>query len=208
MNKENSKSNRPSVEYTEKKVQHLYKKIIFAVLMLIVFGGLLISAYMQNNSLKSDVRDLRIQLAASRQSADTFYIMDSIPVWKERVVEVDKTDYKRLLADKELIKELKLKVSQIEAENRLLMGMRDTVFLHKDSDSVLRYSDKWADFAYYEDKKKLEYSVRDSLTTFISREYKHRFLWFKWGTKGYNVHHVNHNPRFHIYYNKYIRVKK
>ena len=187
------------------------KKYCFRlVVIFIVLGlsGLLCSEYMANSSLQSQVKDLQVQLAKSQQKADTFYIRDSIPVWKERIVEVDKTDYKKLLADKELIKELQLKVSQVEAENRLLMGTRDTVYLSKDRDSVLRYHDQWADFSYFEEKRRLEYSVRDSLTTYVTREYKHRFLWWKWGTKGYNVYHVNHNPNSRIYYNKYIRVKK
>ena len=174
--------------------------------------------------LKSEIRELQLQLAESQQKADTFYVRDSIPVWKERIVEVDRTDYKKLLADKELIKQLKLRVAQIEAENRTLLGVRDTVYLREDStvclgenaqvvhggDSgrVLRYRDEWVDFAYYEEKKRLEYAVRDSLSTFIAREYKHRFLWWKWGTKGYSVYIVNHNPRSKVYYNKYIRVKR
>lgn len=190
------------------------KKYLFelVVIIVLVFSlGLLCSEYRANHSLRSQVRDLQVQLSESQQKSDTFYIRDSIPVWKERIVEVDKTDYKKLLADKELIKELKLKVSQIEAENRLLMGTRDTVYLSKsERDSVLRYHDQWVDFSYFEYKKRLEYSVRDSLTTYVTREYKHRILWglIKWGTKGYNVYHVSHNPRSKIYYNKYIRVKK
>lgn len=197
---------------TDTNKEHCFR-LVTIVLVVCFCLGLLCSEYRANSLLKSQVKDLQVQLAESQQKADTFYIRDSIPVWKERIVEVDRTDYKKLLADKELIKALKLKVSQIEAENRLLMGTRDTVYLVADStakpsSTVLRYSDKWADFAYYEEKKRLEYFVRDSLTTFISREYKHRFLWWKWGTKGYNVHHVNHNPRSKIYYNKYIRVKK
>lgn len=190
------------------------KKYLFelVVIIVLVFSlGLLCSEYRANHSLQSQVRDLQVQLSEIQQKSDTFYIRDSIPVWKERIVEVDKTDYKKLLADKELIKELKLKVSQIEAENRLLMGTRDTVYLSKsERDSVLRYHDQWVDFSYFEYKKRLEYSVRDSLTTYVTREYKHRILWglIKWGTKGYNVYHVSHNPRSKIYYNKYIRVKK
>ena len=188
------------------------KKLCFRLVVIFIvclITGLLCSEYRANSSLKSQVRDLQVQLAESQQKADTFYIRDSIPVWKERIVEVDRTDYKKLLADKELIKELKLKVAQVEAENRMLLGTRDTVYLSKnDRDSVLRYHDQWADFAYFEEKRRLEYAVRDSLTTFIAREYKHRFLWWKWGTKGYNVYHVNYNPHSRIYYNKYIRVKK
>ena len=179
--------------------------VIFIVLVSLC---LLCSEYRANSSLKSEVSDLRVQLAESCQRADTFYIRDSFPVWRERIVEVDRTDYKKLLADKDLIKELELKVSQVEAENRLLVGTRDTVYLSEDRDSVLRYRDEWADFSYFEDNKMLEYSVRDSLTTFIVRDYKHKLLWWRWGTKGYIVYHVNHNPHSRIYYNKYIRVKK
>ena len=167
----------------------------------------------RESRFKEQLRDLQLQLAESQQAADTFYVRDSIPVWKERIVEVDRTDYKKQLADKELIKALRLRVAQVEAENRTLLGARDTVILHVDSltessGTVLRYHDEWAEFAYYEERKKLEYSVRDSLSTFIAREYKHRFLWWKWGTKGYNVYIVNHNPRSKIYYSTYIRVKK
>ena len=162
----------------------------------------------ENLLLRTQLRDLQVQLAESDQKSEVVYIHDSVPVLKEKIVEVDKTDYKQILADRELIKELKLKISQVEAENRMLLGIMDTITLHENRDSVLRYSDKWADFAYYEDKKRLEYSVRDSVTTIISRDYKHRFLWWRWGTKGYSVYIVNHNPRGKVYYNKYIRVKK
>ena len=186
--------------------QYCFRLVV--ILTVLCVSGLLCSEYRANSLLKSEVKDLQVRLAESRQKADTFYIRDSIPVWKERIVEVDRTDYKKLLADRELIKELELRVAQVEAENRMLLGTRDTVYLSKDRDSVLRYHDQWADFAYYEEKKKLEYAVRDSLTTFIAREYKHRFLWWRWGTKGYSVYHVNHNPRSRIYYNKYIRVKE
>lgn len=189
---------------------------VLVILVVFIVMGLLCSEYRANSLLRSQVKDLQVQLAESRQKADTFYIRDSIPVWKERVVEVDRTDYKKLLADKELIKELNLRVSQVEAENRMLLGTRDTVYLSEngqelhggDTTRVLRYHDQWADFSYFEEKRRLEYSVRDSLTTYVTREYKHRFLWWKWGTKGYNVYHVNYNPHSRIYYNKYIRVKK
>jgi hypothetical protein len=165
---------------------------------------------MANSSLKSQIRDLQVQLAQSSQKADTFFIHDSVPVWKERVVEVDKTDYKKLLADRELIKELKLKVSQVEAENRTLLSTRDTVILKPINDSLLTYSDRWNRFSYDTNSRVLDWEVRDSLTTLVTREYKHRILWglIKWRTKGYDVYIVNHNPRSRIKYNKYIRIKK
>ncbi len=161
----------------------------------------------ENRALRSEVRDLQVQLAQSVQKVDTFYIRDSIPVWKERIVEVDRTDYKKQLADRELIKSLQLRIGQLESENRTLLCTRDTVVLEPLNDSVLRYKDQWFDFSYDQNTRVLDCEVRDSLSTFVTREYKHRFLFFRWGTKGYNVYIVSHNPKCRVEYNKYIRVK-
>jgi hypothetical protein len=122
-------------------------------------------------------------------------------------VEVDRTDYKKLLADKQLIKDLGLKVSELESENRTLLSTRDTVVLNPVNDSILAYSDKWFSFSYDLDSRVLDWEVRDSLTTYVSQEYRHRFLWWKWGRKGYRVTIVNHNPRSRIEYSKFIRIK-
>lgn len=181
-------------------------KIVLGVL--VIFCAFLCWDNMEKRVLKSTISDLELRLAQSSQQVhDTLFIRDSIPVWRERVIEVDRSDYKESLADKKLIKDLQLRLNQVEAENRFLMGTRDTVYLEKANDSVLRYRDQWADFSFYERDNRLEYSVKDSLTTIIAREYRHKFLWFRWGTKGYSVYHVNHNPHSKIMYNKYIKVK-
>lgn len=183
--------------------------LFFLFIVFLIIVGFLCCDNRENRFLRAQVRDLQLQLALGSGKVDTFFVRDSIPVWKERIVEIDKTDYKKELSDRELIKSLKLRLDQVESENRQLLNTRDTVYLAKDSerDSVLEYRDGWAQFKYYESSSKLEYSVRDSLSTFVSREYKHKFLWWRWGTKGYNVHIVNYNPHSRVEYNKYLRVK-
>lgn len=158
------------------------------------------------NGYKEEIRELEVRLAQAKENPDTFYIHDSIPVYRDKVVEVDKTDYKKVLADKKLIKELGLKVSQLESENQTLLNTKDTVYLYKVNDSTMLYHDKWVRFELFGGRV-LTYSVRDSLSTFVSREYKHRFLFWKWGTKGYKVSLVSHNPHAKVEYNKYIKIK-
>lgn len=184
--------------------------ILIVVIFILVLIGFFCCENRENRLLKSQIRDLQVQLAESSQKVDTFTIRDSIMVWKERIVEVDKTDYKKLLSDRELIKDLQLKVSQLESENRTLLSTRDTVVLHAINDSVFSYSDKWCTFVLVNrnDERVLDWEVRDSLTTYVAREYKHKFLWWRWGTKGYNVYIVNHNPKCKVEYNKYIKIKK
>lgn len=162
----------------------------------------------RNQDLQMQINDLSVQLAHSKVPMQRDTIRDSIPVVKQRVVEVDKTDYKQQLADKQLIKDLGLKVDQLVSENKMLREAKDSVTLAAVNDSVFAYHDHWADFEYLTRKRLLKYEVRDSFATNVSRIYKHRFLWWRWGTKGYQVHHINFNPHVDIKYDQYIMIKQ
>lgn len=183
-----------------------------AALLIILFVVCLVVAsvsWYENGKLHRQIRDLQVELAHADIPLHVDTIHDSIPVYTQSVVEVDRTDYKQQVADRQLIKDLKLKVSQIEAENRTLLATNGEAVLQasQDSDSILRYADRWARFSYEVKPRKLTYSVRDSLVTFVARQYRHRFLWWRWGTKGYEVKIVNYNPNASIEYNQYIKVK-
>lgn len=182
--------------------------IVFIVVLFFTLIGFLCCENREGRALRSRISELEISLARAEQKVRTIVIRDTIKVSQAKVVEVDKTDYKKELADKELIKDLQLKLGQIESENRMLRETRDTVYLSSVNDSTLRYHDKWVDFEYMVGQKMLGYAVRDSLSTYIVREYKHKFLWFKWGTKGYDIYIVNHNPHSSVVYDKYIKIKK
>ena len=162
----------------------------------------------RNQDLQMQINDLSVQLAHSKVPMQRDTIRDSIPVVKQRVVEVDKTDYKQQLADKQLIKDLGLKVDQLVSENKMLREAKDSVTLAAVNDSVFAYHDHWADFEYLTRQQLLKYEVRDSFDTKVSRIYKHRFLWWRWGTKGYQVHHINFNPHVDIKYDQYIMIKQ
>ena len=50
--------------------------------------------------------------------------------------------------------------------------------------------------------------MRDSLAIALKKEYKHRFLFFKWGVRGYDVKVANFNPHSTIKYNTYVMKRK
>ena len=183
------------------------EKIVIVSLILGIVG---MAGYFRYHieDYEREINILNMRLALAIEHPDTFFIHDSIPVIQQKVVEVDKTDYKKALADKQLIKDLNLKVKEIEAENRLLLSTRDTVVLKPAlDDSTFTYSDHWNRFSFELKSRVLDWEVRDSLVTFVSAEYKHHFLWWRWGLKGYQVTHVNFNPKSRIEYNKYIKIK-
>ena len=109
-------------------------------------------------------------------------------------------------ADAKLIKELNLRPKEVEYITTTKVVTKDSiVFVLKDS--CFNYSDKWVDFYANIPDSTFTYEVRDSLSSAISRIYKHRFLWWRWGTKGYKQTIVNHNPRSKIVYNEIVKVE-
>lgn len=179
----------------------------FVVLGIIVIClVIVIRGTMKERALKQQVRDLQVELAHSLVPLQVDTIRDSIPVVTQRIVEVDRTDYKKQVADAKLIKDLKLKVAQIESENAMLREIADSLQLVALNDSLYAFHDRWADFEVNMRSGMMDYAVRDSFVTYVSRIYKHKFLWWKWGTKGYEVKHVNFNPRATVKYARTIKV--
>lgn len=189
--------------------------VILGLLLLSLMGGgaFGFTMWQRNKQLQAQVRDLQVSLAHAAIPMVHDTIHDSVPVVTQRVVTVDRTDYKKQLADKQLIRDLGLKLSQIEAENNQL---RETVgkvrmqSVRRDSDSLYVYHDKWVDFELNLLSRIMAYQTRDSFDTFIARQYKHKILWglIKWGTKGYEVKFVNYNPNSRVIHNKCLNFRK
>lgn len=160
--------------------------------------------------LEDENNRLSVELAHAQIPMQRDTIRDSIEVVTQTVVEVVPKKLKEALAaDEQLIKELKLKVKQLEAMQSTTLETSDTVpAQYQASDSVFYYSDQWADLSLQLKDTTFYYNIRDSLATVVYREYKHHFLWWRWGTKGYRLKIVNFNPHSRVTYNKYIRAGK
>lgn len=162
------------------------------------------------NELDYLLQQTRVELAHVRIPLLRNTIHDSIDVVTQAVVEVAPKSLKDALAeDEQLIRELRLKVKQLEAMQTTTIETSDTTPAHHDAgDSLFYYSDQWADLQLSLKDSTFYYNIRDSLSTMVYREYRHHFLWWKWGTKGYRLKIVNFNPHARVTYNKYIKAGK
>ena len=160
--------------------------------------------------LEDENSRLSVELAHAQIPMQRDTIRDSIEVVTQTVVEVVPKKMKEALAaDRQLIKELQLKVAQLEAMQTTTLETSDTVpAQHRPADSLFYYSDQWADLSLSLKDTTFYYNIRDSLATVVYREYKHHFLWWKWGTKGYRLKILNFNPHSRVTYNKYIKAGK
>lgn len=158
--------------------------------------------------LESENNRLSVQLAHAHVPILRDTIHDSINVVTQTVINVAPKNMKEALAKQaQTIKELRLRIRQIEAEQTTAVTISDSVPAgHSPKDSSYHYHDEWADITLSLRDSSFRYSVRDSMEAYVYREYKHRFLWWRWGTKGYRLKMVNYNPHARVTYNKYVRT--
>ena len=187
------------------------KETIIFIIVLVVLGAAATVKYQaETRRLRGEVNRLSVELAHAQIPLQRDTIRDSIEVVTQTVVEVaPKSLTDALAADQQLIKDLQLKVKQLESLQTTVIETGDTVAAQHDSqDSLFFYSDQWADLKLSLKDTTFYYNIRDSLSTAVYREYRHRFLWWRWGTKGYRLKIVNFNPHSRVTYNKYIKSEK
>ena len=191
--------------------QDMIKAVCFVVLTAIVAAVGVLLLFGCNGRLKKENELLRRELALAQKyvhlQRDT--IRDTVEVVTQKVVEVEKVKSALTKEERELLKDLGLKVRELESLQQTGIVTKDTVWLvRKDSTdgSPLVYHDAWTDIEYRD--KRMVYAMRDSLAIALRKEYKHRFLFFRWGTKGYEVKVANFNPHSSVRYNTFVKKRR
>ena len=191
--------------------QDMIKAVCFVVLTAIVAAVGVLLLFGCNGRIKKENELLRRELALAQKyvplQRDT--IRDTVEVVTQKVAEVEKVKSALTKEERELLKELGLKVRELESLQQTGIVTKDTVWLvRKDSTdgSPLVYHDAWTDIEYRD--KRMVYAMRDSLAIALRKEYKHRFLFFRWGTKGYEVKVANFNPHSSVRYNTFVKKRR
>lgn len=185
--------------------------LMWALLLGLIILGMLTSC---NRGLKREIEQLREELARQQQyvplKKDT--IRDSVEIVTQKIVEAEKIKEVLTDEDRRLLKDAGIAVKELVGLQKTGMETRDSVVMavaqqdNSEEDSIFFYKDAWAEFEFH--NKRLKYSVKDSLAVAVKKEFKHRFLWWKWGVKGYEVKVMNFNPHATIRYNTFVKRKE
>lgn len=128
-------------------------------------------------------------------------------------------DFKRRAAeDAELIRELKLRVSEVK---EIIKTVTETKIVYRDtlvmiSPDVFKFThdtkwwsvDETIDFGTKPPQVDFSMTTRDSISHILYRVPKCRFLGIHWGTKGYEIKVINHNPNSVVSYSRWINISK
>ena len=184
---------------------------ILAAMFVVTMVAFIRSAY-QNGKLQEDLSRQTENMGSLTYDIQYGNLDDSLSVARNTALQAKCDELKQLhLADTKLIKELKVKLKDVKSIHTTSSSTADTVRIEpvpNAADSVFSYQDKWLSLHIDVPARLCQYTSRDSLTTIVSRTYKHKFLWWRWGTKGYQVQIVNFNPHSRINYSRYVEVVK
>lgn len=191
-------------------------KILLAVVIMIAVGFAL---FYDGKTHQKEIASLKEQLAAAQnmvplqRESVKIHDQDSmreVQVVTSPVIEAElKALRRQLLKDEQLIKDLGLKLKQVDAIQKTSTETKDSVKASFDNSSkVFSYDDSWSHLKFRLRDSTFYYNIRDSLATIVHHDFKHRFLWWKWGVKGYKVKVVNFNPHSTIRYNTYVKPEK
>lgn len=184
---------------------------ILAAMLIVTMVAFIRSAY-RNGKLQADLNRQTENVGSLTYDIQYGNLDDSLSVAKNTALQAKCDELKRLhLADTKLIRELKVKLKDVKSIHTASSSTADTVRIEpvpNTADSVFSYQDKWLSLHIDIPARLCQYISRDSLTTIVSRTYKHKFLWWRWGTKGYQVQIVNFNPHSRINYSRYVEVVK
>ena len=175
------------------------REVILSVIMLVI--GFILSSICQCGSKPQPSEEV------SKGSKVVNYQLDSICYGSFDVTVLGKKEVKSAV-DKKIASEIGMPRSSVESKMGLTIATTDTVKLTQKEESIYIYKDRWLDAKVNLYDSTMTYRARDSLSQYIERIYKHKFLFWKWGTKGYRVHIINHNPNSKIEYADYIRVSE
>ena len=184
---------------------------ILAAMFVVTMVAFIRSAY-QNGKLQEDLSRQTENMGSLTYDIQYGNLDDSLSVAKNTALQAKCDELKQLhLTDTKLIKELKVKLKDVKSIHTASSSTADTVRIEpvpNTADSVFSYQDKWLSLHIDVPARLCQYTSRDSLTTIVSRTYKHRFLWWRWGTKGYQVQIINFNPHSRINYSRYVEIVK
>lgn len=184
------------------------KQYIISISIILALSGCLIFTIQKCSSYKDDYSRQKNNVTALTSPVIRDTLPGGITVVKVPVIDENVRELrKQQIIGTQLIRDLNLKIKDLKAYETVKTETGDTIpVLFRDS--VFNYKDSWTDIHINLRNNLLSYKTFDSTTAIVAAEYKHHFLFWRWGIKGYKLHLVNYNPHSTITCAKYVNISK
>ena len=177
----------------------------FITCIIILFILLAAATRLYNITLKEKER-FEANQTTLMTSLNNFKFRDSLNAVENGRLKLSISELKELReADFKLIKELKLRPKDVETITKVKVVTRDSIIFQL-KDSCINYESEWTKVSgCIGDTLSIETS--DSIAFIAHKEYKHKFLFFRWGLERAKVKIINFNPRSSVKSPEWIDLK-
>lgn len=177
----------------------------FITCIIILFILLAAVTKLYNTTLKEKER-FEANQTTLMTSLNDFKFRDSLNAAENGRLKLNLSELKELReADFKLIKELKLRPKDVETITKVKVVTRDSIIFQL-KDSCINYESEWTKVSgCIGDTLSIETS--DSIAFIAHKEYKHKFLFFRWGLERAKVKIINFNPRSSVKSPEWIDLK-
>ncbi len=182
------------------------KYLIIGIVILLSVVGFLSH---RNRVLKAEVDRQTGNVSVLMGEVKRYKVSDSLNVASVQALQLNVAELKEYReADAKLIKELKLRPKDVEYVTKTSIVTRDSLIFKIDTVGCFHYRDKWLTVDACIGDSSMFIESRDSIAQVIHVDYKHRFLWWRWGVKSIRQEVVNFNPRSTVEFSEVIKVSR
>ena len=177
----------------------------FITCIIILFILLAAVTRLYNITLNETIR-LTNNQTTLMASLKTYKFRDSLNAVENGRLKLSISELKELReADFKLIKELKLRPKDVETITKVKVVTRDSIIFQL-KDSCINYESEWTKVSGCIGDT-LSIDTSDSIAFIAHKEYKHKFLFFRWGLERAKVKIINFNPRSSVKSPEWIDLK-
>lgn len=181
----------------------------YLILTIVVMFIGIVFLFRQNYALQAERDRQSENVEALMGEVKHYKVNDSLNVASVYGLQLTVDELKQHRAeDARLIKELKLRPKDVDYITNTKVITRDSLVYRIDSVGCFHYKDNWLKVDVCIGDNSMIIESRDSITQVVHVDYKHRFLWWRWGVKSIRQEVVNFNPRSTVEFSEIIKVSK
>lgn len=182
------------------------KKVL--VLFLAFSIGLTIAYRERVLELKAENERLGVNMQSLAKAGEEYKFRDSLSAVSVIALNLKVSEMEELRReDLKLISDLQLKPKEIEYITKTTTVTERHVEYKVDTVGCFHHSDKWLQIDACLKDSSMHIVSKDSIAQVVHPIYRKKFLWWKWGVKGFKQEVINFNPHSRVAFSEVIKVQ-
>jgi hypothetical protein len=188
--------------------------IIICICLITILGGISLYTLKENSNYKAEIEIQKENVKTLNTSVYKFKTDSGLDAAKIRSLAYSKKELETYREeDIQTIQDLKIKLKNVTSAMRVkteTITKIETRIIYNDTLKCIDYKSEFIDVkgCFGDSIMNLEIHTREKLSAIITTQFKHKFLWFEWGTQTFDLTVTSKNKRTIITDLDYVVIKQ